>query len=277
MTAAAMTAHAVLLTLAAMAIEPKPAEDQRVAPIEMVFSAQPLATAAEAASLLEDEQIAPTPQPSPQARAEPAPALPASLLAAGPIAEPVPDPSPPELSPPEPQKPEPAPGNPVVSTPARPPAAASTVRAPPPRPTLRAVPAPVRVVPVPSKSPISPAPAQPVPAPTRAEAPATPAAAPAPAAVSGAWRSALASWLQSRKRYPDEARRQRDEGQVTVRFIVGRDGQVTEALIVRGSGSDSLDRAALASLRDGRAPPFPVDMSQPQVTTTVTFRYRLEE
>lgn len=111
--------------------------------------------------------------------------------------------------------------------------------------------------------------------PAPASAPAAPPAG--VAAVSGAWRGALSTWLQSRKRYPDEARRQAAEGQVTVRFTIARDGQVTDAQIARGSGSDVLDRAALAIFRDGRAPPFPPDMPQPEITTTVTIRYRLEE
>lgn len=109
--------------------------------------------------------------------------------------------------------------------------------------------------------------------------PASPASATAapPAAVNGAWRGALAAWVQSRKRYPDEARRQGAEGQVAVRFTVGRDGQVLDVQVVRGSGSDLLDQAALSMFRGGRAPPFPTDMAQPQVTTTVSIRYRLQE
>jgi len=62
-----------------------------------------------------------------------------------------------------------------------------------------------------------------------------------------------------------------------VRFTVGRDGQVLDAQVVRGSGSDLLDQAALAMFRGGRTPPFPADMVQPQVTTTVAIRYRLQD
>ena len=83
--------------------------------------------------------------------------------------------------------------------------------------------------------------------------------------------------MQSRKHYPDEARRQGREGQVAVRFTIARDGQVLDAQIVRGSGSDLLDQAALSTFRGGRAPPFPADMTQQQLTTTVSIRYRLEE
>ena len=95
--------------------------------------------------------------------------------------------------------------------------------------------------------------------------------------VNGNWRQALAAWVQSRKRYPDAARHDGTEGQVSVRFTVGRDGQVLDAAIVRGSGSDVLDTAALTMFRGARAPAFPPDMTQPGVTTTVSIHYRLEE
>ena len=95
--------------------------------------------------------------------------------------------------------------------------------------------------------------------------------------MNGAWQGALATWVQSRKRYPDEARRQGAEGQVVVRFTLGRDGQVLDAQIVRGSGSDVLDQATLAMFRGARAPPFPADMTQPQLTTSIGVRYRLQE
>lgn len=95
--------------------------------------------------------------------------------------------------------------------------------------------------------------------------------------MSGAWRSALAAWVQSRKRYPDDARQQGMEGQVAVRVTFGRDGQVLDARVARSSGSDPLDRAALAMFQGVRGPPFPADMAQPQVTVTTGIRYRLEE
>ena len=83
--------------------------------------------------------------------------------------------------------------------------------------------------------------------------------------------------MQSRKRYPDDARRLGTEGQVSVRFTVGRDGQVLDAAIVRGSGSDLLDGAALAMFRSVRAPPFPADTARGQVTTTVTIHYHMQD
>ena len=65
-------------------------------------------------------------------------------------------------------------------------------------------------------------------------------------------------------------------GVVVLRFTVGRDGRVISVVLVRGSGSGTLDQAAIAILRDARAPAFPPAMTQPETTVTVPIRYRLE-
>jgi TonB family protein len=57
---------------------------------------------------------------------------------------------------------------------------------------------------------------------------------------------------------------------------VERDGHVVEVTIVRGSGSDMLDQAAMALLQNARLPPFPIDMTMPQQSMTVPLHYRLE-
>jgi protein TonB len=61
-----------------------------------------------------------------------------------------------------------------------------------------------------------------------------------------------------------------------VHFTVERDGRVRDVAIVRGSGSDLLDQAALAVLQEARLPPFPADMTLPQLSMTVPIHYRLE-
>ena len=99
----------------------------------------------------------------------------------------------------------------------------------------------------------------------------------APAEGSAGWRNALAAWLQSRKSYPDIARRRSEEGTAVIRFSVGRDGQVLAVTLVSSSGSPALDEAAQAMLRGARLPPFTGDMTQGQITVTVPIRYRLEQ
>ena len=263
----------------------------------------------EPAKAVQDTLAEVPPQPPP---AEP-PALPASEPAMPPVAEPPPQPAPsqaPPLAEPSPTEvepppsavapvPKPQPSEPVKldeldrqALPAPPlmtqvpiPATPTPVRPPPrPRPAPHAVQQPsvpavaaapplTASLPEPARRSSAP-PGTPPPAPL---SPTTAAPAPSPTGVNGAWRNALATWVQSRKRYPDEARRQNTEGQVAVRFTVGRDGQVLDAQVVHGSGSDLLDQAALSMFRGGRAPSFPPDMAQTQITTTISVRYRLAE
>lgn len=85
----------------------------------------------------------------------------------------------------------------------------------------------------------------------------------------------MSAWLQRNHRYPDAARSRNEQGTVLVRFTVNRGGQVVSVTLVQGSGSDTLDEAALAMLRGGTVPAFPSDMPQAQQTVTVPVRYRL--
>ena len=62
-----------------------------------------------------------------------------------------------------------------------------------------------------------------------------------------------------------------------MRLTVSWNGQVLDAQITRGSGSDRLDKAALAMFRIERASPFLTDTSQLPHTKTVIIRFRGEE
>ena len=101
-----------------------------------------------------------------------------------------------------------------------------------------------------------------------------PALAPV-AVVSSAWRLALAGWIAARKSYPLAARRRGTEGVVTLRFTVERSGQVVEVAVIRSSGSETLDDAALAVLRAAQVPAFPPEMTQARTTETVNLGYSL--
>ncbi|MCO4876386.1 TonB family protein [Paraburkholderia caribensis] len=56
--------------------------------------------------------------------------------------------------------------------------------------------------------------------------------------------------------YPSKAKRLQQEGTVVIKLTIGTDGQVTAARVARSSGFDSLDAAALASIRAGRCRPY---------------------
>ena len=94
----------------------------------------------------------------------------------------------------------------------------------------------------------------------------------ASATVAPGWNALLAAWLAANRRYPDEARRRSEEGEVTVRFIVAHDGRVSEAAIVKGSGFAALDTAALRLLQGATLPAPGIE-----VTRTVRIRFRLGE
>jgi TonB family protein len=66
------------------------------------------------------------------------------------------------------------------------------------------------------------------------------------------------------------------QGTVVVQITVNPAGRVVGVNLVQGSGTDSLDRAAEALMRDAQLPPFPPDMKLPRQSLTVPIRYVLE-
>ena len=99
--------------------------------------------------------------------------------------------------------------------------------------------------------------------------------APSPEAA-GAWRSALAAWLQKHRTYPDAARRDDAEGRVVVRFTIDGAGLVTAVVLVGSSGSTVLDEAAQTLLRGAHLPPPPAPAPD-HLSVTLPIRYTLEQ
>jgi protein TonB len=69
------------------------------------------------------------------------------------------------------------------------------------------------------------------------------------------WRSLVSSKIKNAQRYPLGARARSEQGTVTIKFTLNRDGKVLFRSIVRGSGHPELDQEALAMI--ARAAPFP--------------------
>jgi periplasmic protein TonB len=82
----------------------------------------------------------------------------------------------------------------------------------------------------------------------------------------------VAAHLARHKRFPSDARSRREQGSATVRFDLDGSGRVTRVSLVRGTGSASLDREAVAMVR--RASPFPPppDRQPANFTAPVSFR-----
>jgi protein TonB len=66
------------------------------------------------------------------------------------------------------------------------------------------------------------------------------------------------------------------QGTVVVKITVDPAGHVEDVALVRGSGTESLDHAAEALVRDARLPPFPPDMKLARQSITIPIHYRLE-
>jgi protein TonB len=176
--------------------------------------------------------------------------------------EPEPEPTPEPVCPPN--EPPPAP---VVTTRAE--EAQALASSPAPQPPA----APEKTSAIPETTTAAPAGAQPAPQPAGTPATAAPdahaAAARAPIAAPPAAKAGAARGLDDglnlralradRPEYPEDARRRSEEGSVTCRLTIDRNGRVIEVEIVQSSGSRSLDQAAVRALKRWRFEPLARD------------------
>jgi protein TonB len=196
----------------------------------------------------------------------PAPAPPAP-----PLLQPPPEPT----APPKPPEPQPPP-QPAIEQPPPPPAAVADT--PPPSPKADAKPPskprPSRPQP-PQQQTEQPASQLPLPLPNQGpQTAAIPPPAPAPT-ISADYRTLLSGWLESHKRYPEEARQRGEEGRAVLRFRVDRYGRVLDYAVVSSTGYADLDRSVEAMMRGATMPPFPPSMTMPEIEVSVTIRFGL--
>lgn len=86
----------------------------------------------------------------------------------------------------------------------------------------------------------------------------------------------LSAHLNRRKSYPVSAKKARQQGVVTVRFTVDRDGNVSSASIKQSSGHEILDQATLELLqRVAPLPRFPDSMQRDRLTLSLPIDYSL--
>lgn len=132
--------------------------------------------------------------------------------------------------------------------------------APQPPAPQAAAPLPTAAEAPPAAAPASSTPrsAAPSSAATQAAAPPSPALPPAQQEVlsgSSGWAGKVLARMERFRRYPTAARARGEQGVVTLRCRVNREGQVLSAAIEHGSGFPALDQAALETLQ--RAAPLP--------------------
>lgn len=82
--------------------------------------------------------------------------------------------------------------------------------------------------------------------------------------VEGAdWRNALSRWVSDHAYYPEQARRDGEEGDAKVHIVAQPSGRVTAVELIGKSGSMWLDLALLALFRDQQIPHLPYGVNQP--------------
>ncbi len=77
------------------------------------------------------------------------------------------------------------------------------------------------------------------------------------------WRNALSRWVAEHAYYPEQARRDAEEGDARVHVVAEPNGRVTMVELVGKSGSMWLDLALLALFRDQHIPPLPYGVTEP--------------
>ncbi|MGE0387753.1 MAG: TonB family protein [Gammaproteobacteria bacterium] len=119
----------------------------------------------------------------------------------------------------------------------------------------------------------APAPRQPADAPADRDAS---AADPKAQRQAADYFARLSAHLNRRKSYPPSAKKARQQGVVTVRFTVDRDGNVSEVSIKASSGHAILDQATLELLqRVAPLPRMPDSMQRDRITLSLPIDYSL--
>lgn len=124
----------------------------------------------------------------------------------------------------------------------------------------------------------SPATTAPPPASQPAAVPTAPIAGHAPAAHASilTWKGRVVGLLERRKRYPPEARGRREHGVAHLSFSIDRAGRLVASRIARSSGSDVLDREALALAQRAQPfPPPPRELAGEQINLSVPVRFNV--
>lgn len=115
----------------------------------------------------------------------------------------------------------------------------------------------------------------PAPASTAAFAPPA-SSVPAPRKADYGWLAGILSpRIEALKQYPVDARLKHIEGRVVVRIVIQEDGQIVSAAIAKSSGHDTLDQAALETIRKISPVTLTQPLEQSPVTLHVPIRYQL--
>ncbi|MFA6629274.1 MAG: energy transducer TonB [Sulfuricurvum sp.] len=166
------------------------------------------------------------------------------------------------VQPPVPAKKEPRPIQKIVPAPVMP----STIK-----PSIQPNPVPTPVVSQPAAAPTSVATAK------TAESDAPKKAAPPPPPKVEEYEDnhlgEIRSILAERLKYPKNARRLNQQGEVSVTFTLSQNGEVSQIAITKSSGFDLLDEAARA-LITAASPEFPKPSKSVRITVPISYTLR---
>ncbi len=86
------------------------------------------------------------------------------------------------------------------------------------------------------------------------------------------------SAIHRKKFYPRPARRDRDQGEVVVAFVIQKSGSLENIRVTRSSGFESLDQAALKTLqRLNPFRPLPEELNKQQWALAVPISFTLKD
>jgi periplasmic protein TonB len=90
------------------------------------------------------------------------------------------------------------------------------------------------------------------------------------------WQKEISAILERNKRYPSEARANRQQGVAKIAFNMDRQGKVLSTRLVTSSGSSALDQEAISLAQRTQFPPPPVVFAGGEITVTVPVRFSLK-
>jgi protein TonB len=97
------------------------------------------------------------------------------------------------------------------------------------------------------------------------------------AKAEAAYLAALQRAIARHQRFPNDARRRRQTGVVTLSFVVQGDGRIRQVSIAKSSGEASLDEAAVQAMkRLNRFKPIPAVIGRREWAMRVPIRFDLK-
>lgn len=77
--------------------------------------------------------------------------------------------------------------------------------------------------------------------------------------------------------YPEEARRERVQGTTLLRIHIGTDGRVSDVIVERSAGNQSLDQAAADAVRRWRFDPALSSVGPVAISAVVPVVFRMDD